>query len=137
MVGGFSVHALGSLREKGIICAPTTGLQRWTQNPARANLRKPDLACFPWAVVEFKRQEQNRVPAYQRCYCQAAKASAAALDLQAQLFKREVGESSAVELSPIISFTCVGPIVKLWLTYEDLQAHRTRVSSLLIQYYDY
>ncbi|OAL50254.1 hypothetical protein IQ07DRAFT_680569 [Pyrenochaeta sp. DS3sAY3a] len=126
MARGFSVHALGTLREEGIICAPTKGLQRWNKNPARADLRKPDLACFPWAVIEFKRQEEGGVPAYQRCYCQAANASAAALDLRAQLFKRGVGDSSAVELSPIISFTCVGPIVKLWLTYEDVQAHRKR-----------
>ena len=52
----------------------------------------------------------------ERCYCQAANAAAAALQLQAQLF-----ENSAIisQSPPVIAFTCIGPIVKVWLAYQD------------------
>jgi len=54
----------------------------------------------------------------ERCYCQAANAAAAALELQAQLFDKLGGDASS-ESPPVIAFTCIGPIVKVWLAYQD------------------
>jgi hypothetical protein len=127
----------------GVICGPTTGLRKWTQSPKSTFLSTRDLACFPWAIVEFKKQVQgSKVAAKERCYCQAANASAAALSLQAQLSARAMKMMIVIDkqrtaddvysrVSPIISFTCVGPIVKVWLTYYEepnAEEQRRRVS---------
>lgn len=128
----FSVQALKTLSEKGIICAPTTGLRKWTERAKRTFLSTTDLACFPWAVVEFKKQVPgSRTSPVERCYCQAANASAAALELQGQLFALVVDKTYST-LPPIISFTCIGPIVRVWLTYytePDSTGKQVRVSA--------
>jgi hypothetical protein len=54
----------------------------------------------------------------ERCYCQAANAAAAALDLQAQLFDKLKYQRSA-QLPPVVAFTCIGPVVKVWLAYQE------------------
>lgn len=56
--------------------------------------------------------------AVKRCYCQAANAAAAALDLQAQLFGK-LRDSCSLQPPPVIAFTCVGPVVKVWIAYQD------------------
>lgn len=113
---GFTTHSLGSLLQKEIICTPTTGLRKWIKSPHRTTLSSPDLACFPWAVVEFKKDSEIED---ERCYCQAANASAAALDLRTQLMEK-VGNNPALDLPPVIAFTTVGHIVKVWLTYLEV-----------------
>lgn len=153
----------------GVICGPTTGLRKWTQSPQNTFLSTKDLACFPWAIVEFKKQVQgSEVAPKERCYCQAANASAAALALQAQLSvkameatiekgryyqaadasaasptlqaqlsakareEQKLRDDACSRLLPIISFTCVGPIVKVWLTYykeRSNEGQRERVSA--------
>jgi hypothetical protein len=56
--------------------------------------------------------------AVERCYCQAANAAAAALDIQAQLFGK-LNDTSSLQPPPVVAFTCVGPVVKVWLAYHD------------------
>lgn len=56
--------------------------------------------------------------AVERCYCQAANAAAVALDLQAQLFDK-LKDSRSLQPPPVLAFTCVGPVVKVWLAYQD------------------
>jgi hypothetical protein len=120
----FTIQSLGELSKKGVICAPTTGLRKWTSSP-NTHLSSTEVACFPWAVVEFKKYIQKSA---ERCYCQAANASSVALVLQAQLSakanenanenaKEKAMHAACSKLPPIVSFTCVGPIVKVWLTY--------------------
>lgn len=53
----------------------------------------------------------------ERCYCQAANATAAALTLHAQLLKKSFGDSLS-PVPPVIAFTTVGPNVKVWLAYQ-------------------
>lgn len=136
----FSIQSLGELSKKGVICAPTTGLRKRTSSP-ETRLSSTDLVCFPWAVVEFKKQIQGSQ--IERCYCQAANASAVALVLLAQLSakakeKAEENEedkekaqvkakvkamhAACSRLPPVVSFTCVGPIVKVWLTYYKVSS---------------
>lgn len=120
------MESLGDLRKKKIISTPLLGLLRWTKSLNKKPLRTPDLICFPWAVVEFKRQNEHEV----RCYCQAANASVAALELQADMFCKVFGDEFP-KVGPVVSFTCVGPIVKVWLTYflePDSRGVRARVS---------
>jgi hypothetical protein len=113
----FSTQSLQTLTQRNIICAPTTGLRNWTKEPRRS-LGSADLACFPWAVVEFKRDIRPGESLEERCYCQAANASAAALDLRTQLFTKAL-DSAGLAVPPVIAFTCVGHKVKVWLTYHE------------------
>ncbi|KAF1359057.1 hypothetical protein EJ07DRAFT_156417 [Lizonia empirigonia] len=113
----FSLESLGDLRRRKIISTPLPGLLRWTKSLNKKLLSTPDLICFPWAVAEFKRQIQgSQNESAVRCYCQAANASVAALELQAVMFLKVFGDEFP-KVGPIVSFTCVGPIVKVWLTY--------------------
>ena len=80
-----------------------------------AELRNPDLMCFPWAVVEVKRRSKDE-GVKDFCYQQAANASATALDIMTDLFKTSHGLVPD-DLPPIIAFTCIGPELRLWLTF--------------------
>lgn len=130
----FTTHTLSTLTRRGTICAATTGLRSWLKPTKRPMLGTTDLACFPWAVVEVKKHVRTSdVSPIERCYCQAANASAAALDIRAQLFNKVSGDAVS-SIPPVIAFTCIGHIVKVWLTYFDTtDADRTahvQVSSL-------
>jgi hypothetical protein len=114
----FSLQVLGNLVQQGVSCAPTTGLRKWTNMPDKTLLHSSDRSCFPWAVVEMKPHASTSDASVERCYCQAANAAAAALDLQAQLFDKLGGNASS-QSPPVIAFTCIGPIVKVWLAYQD------------------
>lgn len=73
--------------------------------------------CFPWAVVEIKKRP-NRQDLRDRCYQQAANASATALDIMTGLFQKSDGHISH-DMPPIIAFTCVGPEFRLWLMFWE------------------
>jgi hypothetical protein len=123
-----SLQVLSSLIPHGVSCVPTTGLRNWTDD-RKTILRGSDKSCFPWAVIEMKRHAATRDQSIKKCYCQAANAAAAALELQAQLFDK-LGEASP-ELPPVVAFTCIGPIVKVWLAYQNQSTRsqkRTQVS---------
>lgn len=123
-----SLEVLAGLIPHKVSCVPTTGLRNWIKDPEKSVLRGPDRSCFPWAVVEMKRHATNSHESIERCYCQAANAAAAALELQAQLFDK-LGETSP-ELPPVVAFTCVGPIVKVWLVYQHQAARFTKRSQV-------
>ncbi|KAF2818062.1 hypothetical protein CC86DRAFT_461261 [Ophiobolus disseminans] len=129
----FSATSLGTLTQRGIICAPTTGLRNWMKTRDHTSLRSADLSCFPWAVVEFKRESRPRLSLEERCYCQAANASAAAFDLRMQLLTKDFDDAGST-VPPVIAFTCVGHIVKVWLTYSEAaepRHHNTQVRRMI------
>ncbi|KAL9617417.1 MAG: hypothetical protein Q9160_007774 [Pyrenula sp. 1 TL-2023] len=113
----FSLKVLNKLRLKGLHSAVTTGLRKGTESEDGGMLDTPDLLCYPWAIVEMKKYSRVPPAEVDRCYCQAANASAAALSLQERLYARAFSAAPS-NLPPIIAFTCVGPQVKLWLTYR-------------------
>jgi hypothetical protein len=114
-----SLQSLTKLVEQGVTCAPTTALRKSIRPPYRTIWSSSDRSCFPWAIVEMKKHvsapDDNTV---ERCYCQAANAAAAALDLQAQLFDK-LNDSCSLQPPPVIAFTCVGPVIKVWIAYQD------------------
>jgi hypothetical protein len=113
-----SLQVLGSLVEQGVSCAPRSGLRKWIDAPNETILSRHDKSCFPWAVVEFKKHAESPDSSAEiRCYCQAANAAAAALELQAQLFNA-LGSDASSQSPPVVAFTCIGPIVKVWLVYQ-------------------
>jgi hypothetical protein len=133
----FSLEAIQMLAAKGTISTTTTGLRQSTQSNGKRVLSTTDLACFPWAVVEVKKQFQtkNWIPV-ERCYCQAANAAATALALRAQLFDKVIRDAYST-MPPVISFTCCGPDVKVWLmfyTEPDAEGNRARVGVLHLSF---
>ncbi|KAK3629992.1 hypothetical protein LTR56_017751 [Elasticomyces elasticus] len=121
----FSVDFLAQLRRPSrpdtskLRFALTTGLSKVSRN-AEVFLGDSDLICFPWAVVEAKRPARpgdDRSPE-ERCYCQAANAAAAALDIFDSLIQ-EVAQVCSDEVPPVIAFTSVGPHLKVWLAFRQ------------------
>jgi hypothetical protein len=115
----FSLQSLEKLVGRGVTCAPTSALRKAINLPDRAKWSSSDRSCFPWAVVEMKKDvSASDDGAVERCYCQAANAAAAALDLQGQLFDK-TDDNYSLRPPPVVAFTCVGPVVKVWLAYQD------------------
>ncbi|KAJ8115029.1 hypothetical protein OPT61_g3241 [Boeremia exigua] len=114
----FSLQVLGSLVEQGVTCTPTTALRQWVKAPEKTEMSATDSSCFPWSVVEMKRNPTKDKASIERCYCQAANGAAAALDMHAQLYQRS-GHELISRQPPVMAFTCNGPIVKVWLAYQD------------------
>jgi hypothetical protein len=52
----FSLEAIQTLGAKGTISTVTTGLRRSALSTKEIALSTADRACFPWAVVEVKKQ---------------------------------------------------------------------------------
>jgi hypothetical protein len=126
-IQSFFLSVLGKLCSNGVHSATTTGLRRWTETKDDVKLKAPDLLCYPWAIVEMKHSQVSPAEV-EKCYCQAANASAAALSLQEQLFAPAFGTIPKT-LSPIIAFTCIGPRIKVWLTYRWKGSGKTFIVS--------
>ena len=117
----FSLKTLAKLREDRFISTPTTGLQKWSESKGYVSLATSDLSCFPWAVVEIKKRVEAPHSRIERCYCQAANGAAAALTIRERFLERcyGYGADASIDIPPVISFTCIGPIVRVWLTFQS------------------
>jgi hypothetical protein len=127
----FSLEVLGRLsllRPNGVLCSPGAGLKNLLKT---AEENSCALTCFPWAVVECKRENKDE----EMCCCQAANASAFALKMFESLMLDEylVGDD---QIPPVIAFTTSGQMVKLWLTYCSKAPDKSsRYVSLALQYH--
>jgi len=135
-VENFSLSVLNELRTNTrvkLVSAPTTKLKQWRPKK-NSELNAPDLMCFPWAIVEAKMNKTYKeqgvgTAKYQQkakikmsenfCYCQAANASAKALILREELASKSKDHSTSKDALVIFAFTCIGPTVKLWVTYRQ------------------
>ena len=76
-----------------------------------------DLICFPWLIVEQKRNDVGQ----EKCYCQAANAGAAAVMLFERLCKY-VPKSSRTkreaQIPPVVTVTTVDKMVRVWVAYS-------------------
>jgi hypothetical protein len=124
LVENFTLSVLSKLRRRStesIISSPKTSLRKWNPTKPKA-LGAADLICFPWAIIEVKTTPWKETPRketpQQFCYCQAANASAQALVMREKL-AAQVDEPS-VDALVIFAFTCIGPTVRLWVTYRSL-----------------
>ncbi|XP_014553910.1 hypothetical protein COCVIDRAFT_106362 [Bipolaris victoriae FI3] len=115
----FSLQSLMKLVEQSIACAPTTKLKKEAILSSGKRWKNSSRLCFPWAIVEVEKDVPDTDDvAEERCFRRAANAASAALDLQAQLFNK-ASDSCSLQSPPVIAFTCVGPVVKVWLAYQD------------------
>jgi hypothetical protein len=76
------------------------------------------LLCFPWAIVEGKKENVN---ASKREYgrCQAANAASVSLSIMEKLVRYADVQYKGQHIPPVFAFTFVGPNVKLWVAYSD------------------
>ena len=115
----FSLDVLRDLRNDAninLISSPTCGLKNEEGGAPKSDLNKTNLMCFPWAIVEVKQPRVGNAD-IEKCYCQAANDSAIALRMLGALFQKATGCVPA-DLPPIIAITCVGPELRVWLTYN-------------------
>lgn len=120
-VKAFSLRVLNHLRNSErakLRSAPTTSLKRYDEKQKNSELGDEHLTCFPWAIVEVKRSEPDK-PSETFCYCQAANASAEALVLREELAQKAKDAAQTHDAMVIFAFTCIGPSVKLWVTYRE------------------
>lgn len=83
---------------------------------------KERLMAFPFATVELKMtnipekrhlaEEKNRI---QVCYCQANNAASISLSALQNLWHAAGRDDDTIP--PVLSFTCIGPITTLWMTF--------------------
>jgi hypothetical protein len=107
-VEDFSTRSLKILLENDVVCSPTSAFRNWIYDGEKSPLEKHHLICFPWAIVELKRQN---VPEPQKEYgeCQGANASSTALSMLEQLYKPYKSSNySADQIPPVVVFTLVG-----------------------------
>lgn len=125
-VENFTLPVLSDLRKtRRVVSSPKTSLHNWDPKGSKP-LGASDLACFPWAIVEVKTSTWNpkNGDTAEFCYCQAANGSAEALIMREKLAKK-IGDPNSDALV-LFSFTCVGPSVRLWLTF------RNQVSAIVV-----
>lgn len=121
-IANFSLTFHRKLCKQSIVTCPCSSLQA-DEDHDQGRLRKPHRVCFPWAVIEIKRDQGPR-SASEYCSCQAANGAAAALALQQPLVRAVFGKDAETYLFPVISFTCVGPRVKTWIAYPSYESGR-------------
>ncbi|TVY68324.1 hypothetical protein Focb16_v002981 [Fusarium oxysporum f. sp. cubense] len=101
----FTWSTLQKLHEFGLQPAPS---RLFEKPPLEANLK-----CYPWLVVEHKREEQ---PVRDVC-CQAANAAACAIGLIRHTAQYAVKLPKHAHIPPIPVITTIGPSVTIWIMY--------------------
>ncbi|KAG7404783.1 hypothetical protein Forpe1208_v014701 [Fusarium oxysporum f. sp. rapae] len=75
-----------------------------------------DLKCYPWLVVEHKKEKQDDTPVRVVC-CQAANAAACAISLIRHTAQYAVKLPKHAHIPPIPVITTIGPSVTVWIMY--------------------
>lgn len=86
------------------------------------------LLGFPFAIVEIKKSKAEKA-AREKCICQAANAASTSLNIFEKLWDlanhtedviKDTGNvANDIEpIPPVVSFTCIGPRLRLWLGYS-------------------
>ena len=74
------------------------------------------LVCFPSTVVESK-HHGVKAAEVRRCYCQAANAASTALSMINRASRYSIPTESFGEIRPVIAFTFIGDLAKVWIAF--------------------
>ncbi|KAF5675096.1 hypothetical protein FCIRC_7569 [Fusarium circinatum] len=87
-----------------------------------------NLQCYPWLVIEHKREKDQNEALERVVNCQAANAAACAISLVQQTAQYAVKLPRHAHIHPIPVITTVGSSVTVWLMYfaEDFNAPCSR-----------
>lgn len=109
-IQNFNPTRLARLGEKGLISCPIASLS------SRKPPGQKHLVCFPSAVIEAKHHDVTEKEK-DMCYWQAANASSSAVAMLSKLAAYPKESFSVQIVRPVVSFTFIGPKVKVWITY--------------------
>ncbi|KAH7242729.1 hypothetical protein BKA59DRAFT_481243 [Fusarium tricinctum] len=101
----FSWSTLKKLNEFGLQPTPR---RIFNQQP-----READLKCYPWFIVEHKKENESE----RDVCCQAANATASAISLVQHSAQYAVKLLDEAHVPPIPAMTTIGPRVTIWLMY--------------------
>ena len=110
IVESFSRKVLQGLAPHGLE-SNTAGLFR----PGKTTpLVLSDCICFPWLVVEHKKDRVKEI----FCYCQAANAGTAAVMMLETLCKYAEPRADHSHVPPVTTMTTAGKTARVWITYK-------------------
>jgi hypothetical protein len=93
----------------GLLSSPRAKLEKLPECRERSAWA---LTCFPWAIVESKKENHD----IQFCYRQAVNAASVALRMFQGLMQAKYILDDD-NIPPVIAFTTIGQNVRLWLAY--------------------
>jgi hypothetical protein len=126
-VANFSINALGDLAP--IISCPAVHPSTFKKYIAEnQRLERSDLICFPWALVEV----QSATEPVELCYCRAANEAHTALGMLKHLYQASWAEKT-VKIPPVITFTCSGPEIRVWLSFLESETPKPLTVSFTIR----
>ena len=111
LVDNFSLKTLRHLAQYGLQSS-TAGIFR---REGKKHILS-DCICFPWLVVEHKRDAKGE----NQCYCQAANAGVAAvmmLETLSHIVPDEILGKQREEAQPVVTITTVDKTVRVWIAY--------------------
>ncbi|ENH64826.1 hypothetical protein FOC1_g10005593 [Fusarium oxysporum f. sp. cubense race 1] len=116
----FTWSTLQALNKFGLEPSP---FRIFEKSPLEANLR-----CYPWLIVEHKKEKDQNEALERVVNCQAANAAACAVSLVQQTAQYAVKLPRHAHIPPIPVITTVGPFITVWLMYfaEDFDAPCSR-----------
>ncbi|KAF4953595.1 hypothetical protein FGADI_5931 [Fusarium gaditjirri] len=116
----FTWSTLQGLNKFGLEPSP---FHIFDKSPLEANLR-----CYPWLIVEHKKEKDQNEILERVVKCQAANAAACAVNLVQQTAQYTVKLPRHAQIPPIPVITTVGSLVTLWLMYfaKDFDAPCSR-----------
>ncbi|PNP78790.1 hypothetical protein FNYG_07932 [Fusarium nygamai] len=116
----FTWSTLQALNKVGLEPSP---FRIFDKSPLDANLR-----CYPWLVIEHKREKDQNEALERVVTCQAANGAACAISLVQQTAQYAVKLPRNAHIPPIPVVTTVGSFVTVWLMYfaEDFNAPCSR-----------
>jgi hypothetical protein len=105
----FTWSTLQALNKVGLEPSPFRTIDK---PPLEANLR-----CYPWLIIEHKREKDQNEGLERVVNCQAANAAACAISLVQQTAQYAFKLPRHAHIPPIPTITTVGSFVTVWLMY--------------------
>ncbi|KAK9416275.1 hypothetical protein SUNI508_01692 [Seiridium unicorne] len=114
-IENFSYETLRHLSPHGLQSSPLDSNKlNSTLTNGGDSFRPSSLCCFPWLIIEHKKDDQRKADF---CSWQAANASSAAVMLLQSAAHYAEEQDNCQHVPPVISITTVGEIVRVWITY--------------------
>lgn len=111
LVRNFSLQTLIHLARNGLKPSTNNIFKKGGQRV----VDKPKLMCYPWLIVEQKKNGDGKTT--EICYCQGANAANAALRMYQILAKYAPDKTDDRHVPPIAVITTVGKVVRVWIAY--------------------
>lgn len=107
----------GNLAHGTLMALGKFGLQFTPRGiPKQGDLSNDNMRCFPWLIVEYKRDTADKRER-EKCYSQAANAGSAALMLFQTAARFAEFKVDNQHIPPVVTITAIGSAVHVWIVY--------------------